>query len=203
MRSSVTAALLGALFAASPALALPADRPVDGVVAAVEADVFALSLLEAYQRAFFPRADRETAVGRLIDERLLAAEARRYGRAIAPAALAAARKAHPTPAGFDTAEWDAVLSDRLQAQAFLDFRFGEFVPIPREDVQAYYDAHRERFPRPFEEEEAAVRQALAPLARARKEIEYRRALRDRAEWRVDRALLEAGAAAPYDGANPP
>lgn len=190
MLSRILPALIGAsLLLAAPARA---QAPVDGVVAAVGADVFALSLLVAYRAAFYPQADLETAVERLLDEHLLAAEARRYGRVLPEARLASAKKRYPTPPGFDGDEWALVLRDRLQAQGFLDFRFGEFVPIPREDELAYYRANRARFPRPFEEEEPAVRRALMPLVRARQEIAYRRTLRERAEWRVDRGLLEDG-----------
>lgn len=171
-------------------LAAPARAVVvDGVVAAIDYKIVALSTLEAYRAVFAPAQPPALALQALIDDRLLGQEARRYGLELSPERLAAGLARWPAPAGMSEAEWRALVADHMLARQFLDFRFADFVPIPREELRAYYEAHRDEFGRPFAEVEDRIREVLTPAARARREGAYREELRTRYEIRVNAALL--------------
>jgi hypothetical protein len=172
------------------ALAAPVRAEVvDGVAAAIDHQPVALSLLRAYHGVFEPDIKLEDALQRLIDDRLLANQARRYGQSLTPLELSRERVKHPKPPGPSDEEWLQLVTDRALAARFLEFRFGEFVPVTREQLQAYYNAHRKDFPGTLAEEEERVRMVLAPLARARREERFKRELRERADVRIDASLL--------------
>lgn len=185
IRIALAAAL--SLGLAAPALA----APVDGVVAAVDYRVVALSTLGAYRATFAPAQPPAIALQQLIDDRLLGQEARRYGLELAPAQLEAGLRRHPVPPVMTEAEWKALVADHLLARQFLDFRFADFVPIPREDLRAYYEAHRAEFDQPFEQVEDRIRTLLTPAARSAREDAYRQELRARYDIRINAALLPA------------
>jgi hypothetical protein len=176
--------------AALLALASPAQAAlVDGVVAATGRDAIALSLFRAYHTAFWPDQPAAAAIRHLIDDRLVAAQARRYGQDLKPQELAAARQAHPRPAGPTPEEWDRLVADRTLAERFLQFRFGDFVPVTRDQEQAYYDRHRQEFPGSFEAEQPKIHALLVPQVRERRIDRFLTDLRNRADVRVDTTLL--------------
>lgn len=181
--------LVGALTLGAPAPAIA--EVIDGVVAAIDYKPIALSILEAYRRAFWPQQPAAVALDRLIDDRLLAAEARRYGQTLSDSALAEGLARWPKPAGLLEAEWRQVVADHVQARQFLTFRFADFVPISREELRAYYAAHRGEFQRPFEEVEPLIRERLTPAVRARREQAFKQELRSRSQVRLTPELLPA------------
>lgn len=179
--------LLAAAFAAAP---LPARAElVDVVVASIDFRVVAASLLANYRRAFAPDQPPAVALQMLIDDRLLANEARRYGQTMTPEAMKAALAKHPRPGDLTEAEWRLLLGDHLLAKQFLEFRFSEFVPISRDEVKAYYEANKASFGAPFEEVEERVRALLLPAARARQIEAYKSELRSRAQVRINAHLI--------------
>ncbi|MEB3221804.1 MAG: hypothetical protein VKS61_06960 [Candidatus Sericytochromatia bacterium] len=171
---------------AGPAQAAsPGPSPVvDGVAAAIGYEVVPRSLLVAYRGAFLPRADEGVALAALIDERLLGAEARRYGLAPDERAVAQLLAQQPVPPGFQAEEWRQVLTDRVLAGQLLAFRFGDYVPIGREAIEAYLVAHPQPASVGREAREASARAALLPEARARREAAFKAELRSRAEVRL-------------------
>lgn len=181
----VLLATLIALSLAGPARA----ELVDGVVAAIDYKIVARSTLSAYRAAFVPAEPPALALQALIDDQLLGQEARRYGLELSPERLAEGLARWPRPTGMGEAEWRALVADHMLARQFLDFRFADFVPIPREELRAYYEAHRAEFGRPFAEVEDRIRALLTPAARARREGAYREELRTRYEIRVNAGLL--------------
>lgn len=184
MRRIAFAAILVAAMAA-PVWA----EVVDGVVAAVDYRIVARSTLGAHHETFAPEQPAAIALQALIDDRLLGQEARRYGLTLSAKQLAEGLARWPMPAVMTPDEWQPLVADHMLARQFLDFRFAEFVPIPREELRAYYEAHRGDFPGSFAEVEDRVRELLAPAARARREGAYREELRARHDIRINPALL--------------
>ncbi len=189
MRSSILAGLAVLLLAGPAAAVEGAWREADAMVAAIGYQVIPRSLVNAYQRAFAPHQPAAVVLQALIDDRLLAAEARRY--AIAPVAgeLEQARAAHPLPEGFAQAEWDQIVLDRALARRFLDFRFGDFVPVSREEIRAFIQANPTGFKGTAAANEAKARGLLLPMARSRREEAFKAELRDRVHVRVVREAL--------------
>jgi hypothetical protein len=204
MRSepSFLAALAAALVmsAAGPAVAAPvageaaAASPApwhaaDAIVATIGYQVIPRSLVEAYRAAFEPAQPVPVALQRLIDDRLLAAEARRYALAPKAGELEAARKAHPLPPGFAASEWDQILLDRILAQRFVDFRFGDFVPVSREEIRAFIQRNPAGFKGTAEANEAKARALLLPVARSKREEAFKAEVRERVHVRLVREAL--------------
>lgn len=187
MHSDAVCWALGACLwlAAAPAWAqAPAEsRRTDGVVAAIGYDIVTRSLLEAYRGAFGPTRTEAEALRALVDERLLSAEARRYGLVVPAVAFREALAGHPAPAGIRGDEWRAVIADRVLSVQFLAFRFGDFVPVGRDDVTAYVASHPELRGLSPEAREAEARERLLPVLRARREEAFKEELRLRAEVR--------------------
>ncbi|HEY9724617.1 MAG TPA: hypothetical protein V6D47_21625 [Oscillatoriaceae cyanobacterium] len=183
------------------AIALPARAEVvDAVVASVHNRIIALSTLMAYRQAFVPRSDLDAALNALVDERLLADEARRYGQAVDPKTLAATLKLMPTPAGMTSDEWGDVLDDHLLSAQFLSFRFGDFAMVSRAAMIAYFKAHRAQFPGHFAQNEERIRSLLAPAERRREEQAYVETLRASAQVQYNPALpLTKPSPARYNG----
>lgn len=179
MRSKLLCALAACVFTATPALAVEADA----IVAAIGYEVVARSTLVAYRESFAPKQAPAEVLQTLIDNRLLAAEARRYAISSGSADVAALRQAHPAPPTFTAAEWDRLLRERVLARKFLDFRFGDFVPVSRDAVLALMQAKPAEFKGDTMANEAKARKMLLPAARAEREQAFLLALRDRGEVR--------------------
>jgi hypothetical protein len=88
------------------------------------------------------------------------------------------------PEGFAPSEWDEVLLARILAKRFLDFRFGDFVPIAREDVRAFIQAHPKAFIGTDDANEAKARALLLPAARSKREDAFLDELRARMAVRI-------------------
>lgn len=183
------AAMLMAAAVATPLTAR--SEPLDGVVAAVEYNAVMLSTLRAYRLAYAPQATPIVALTQLIDDALLAREANRYGLTIENEEVRKSAAKTPIPGTLTRPEWETLVANHLLAQRFLDFRFGEFVPIARDEVRAYYEAHRDRFPGPLDAAEEEIRTLLAPTVRARREATYKEELRLRYQVRLNESLLAA------------
>lgn len=182
-----TAVALVAALWASPVSA----AQVDAIVAAIEYNAVALSTLEAYRQAFEPEQVPAVALQRLIDDMLLAREATRYGQSVTNDEVRAAAGTKAPPGTLTTLEWHNMLANRLLAQRFLDFRFGDFVPVSRDEINAYYEAHRDRYPQTLDAVEEAIRALLVPVVRARRVAGYKDELRLRYDVRVNAFLLQA------------
>jgi hypothetical protein len=183
MRSEGVLAGLMVFALAAPVAAAPSQL-VDGVAAAIGYEVVSWSLLRAYRAAFWPGATEAVALAALIDERLLGAEARRYGLKPDGRAVAGLKAQHRVPPGFGEDEWAEVLTDRALAGQLLAFRFGDYVPIEREAILAYLASHPQLPGATQDAREAAARAALLPEARARREAAFKAELRARGEVRV-------------------
>jgi hypothetical protein len=173
----------------SPAPAVAAQ--IDAIVAAIEHDAIALSTLQAYRQAYAPEQPPAVALQQLIDDQLLAREANRYGQTLTNDQVKAAIAKLPRPGTLTQLEWENLAASHLLAQRFLDFRFGDFVPVSRDEVRAYYDAHRDRFPQAFDAVEEDIRQLLVPVVRARRVSAYKDELRTRYDVRINGFLLPA------------
>lgn len=162
---------------------------VDVVVASIDFRVVALSLLANYRQVFAPSQPPAIALQMLIDDRLLANEARRYGQNLTPQAMKAAQARYPRPGDLTEVEWRLLLGDHELAKQFLEFRFSEFVPISRDELRAYYEANKAAYTQPFEEVEERIRTRLLPAARARQIEAYKAELRSRAQVRINAGLV--------------
>lgn len=171
-------------------LAAPARAAlVDGVVAAINDRVIALSTLEAYHTSFMPTQSSAAALETLINERLLASEATRYGQSLPNTTVTAAAAKLPVPAGLSHDEWFAMLGDHLLADRFIAFRFAGFMPIPRDQLLTYYHQHRDQFPGSFADAEETIRTALTPQVRQQQIDAYIEELRSTADVRIDPTLI--------------
>lgn len=188
-------ALVAVLHLAAPAGAQPAApaaasfREADALVAAIGYQVIPRSLVVAYQRAFMPAQPAAMALQALIDDRLLAAEARRYALGPRHKELDEERRRFPLPEGFAATEWDQILLDRVMSRRFLAFRFGDFVPVSREDVRAFIQANPAGFKGSAEANEAKARALLLPMVRSKREEAFKAELRERVHVRVVREAL--------------
>jgi hypothetical protein len=186
------ALLLTAFLSASPALAAspaPSAGPADGVVAAIEFNAIMLSTLRAYQQAFMPEQPAALALESLINDSLLAREANRYGQTLPSETVIKESKARPIPGTLTPIEWQQLLATHMLAQRFLDFRFGDFVPVSRDEIRAYYEAHRDRFSGPIDQYEELIRGLLVPAVRARRVASYEEELRTRYNVRINGDLV--------------
>ncbi|MFN3430350.1 MAG: hypothetical protein ACK46X_10385 [Candidatus Sericytochromatia bacterium] len=174
-------------FAPSPAGA----AQIDAIVAAIEHDAIARSTLEAYRQAYAAEQPPAVALQQLIDDHLLAREANRYGQTLTNEEVKAAIARVPRPGTLTQLEWEALAASHLLAQRFLDFRFGDFVPVSRDEIRAYYEAHRDRYPQALDAVEEAIRQLLVPVVRARRISVYKDELRVRYDVRINGFLLPA------------
>lgn len=193
MRHSGTIALiLTAVLAGAPAFAqtpMPSSGLADGVVAAIEFNAIMLSTLRAYQQAFMPEQPAAVALEALINDSLLAREANRYGQTIPNEQVKKEAAARPVPGTLTPIEWQQLLAMHLLAQRFIDFRFGDFVPVSREEIKAYYEAHRNQFFGPIDQYEELIRGLLVPAVRARRVASYEEELRTRYNVRINGDLV--------------
>ncbi|MEB3285765.1 MAG: hypothetical protein VKN33_10810 [Candidatus Sericytochromatia bacterium] len=158
--------------------ALPATT-AEAIVAAIGFEPIMLTEVLAYRNVFATRDSIAVVTARLIDERLLAHEARRYGMeknasqpdATSPLAL------------WQDKETQRFLRDARLARQFLQFRFGEFVPVTREAIARYLREHPEIRGATQSERERTARQNLLPVVRAQREREFKEELRVRADVR--------------------
>jgi len=160
------------------------EQTTEAVVAAIGYEPILLTEALAYQRAFGLSGSLRLTVEQMVDERLLAQEARRYG-------IEAAHPSSSPPA--DDKESQRFKHDRALAAQFLKFRFGEFVPVTREDVAGYLVAHPDTPGRDAEEKNRIARERLLPTLRSRREAAFKTELRVRAEVRfmVDDASIDS------------
>ncbi len=134
-----------------------------------------------------PAAPHErAALERLIDHRLLLAEARRFeveppsGKEVDGEVRVLKLGGGPTPEVRD------LVKERLWVKKFVEERISLFVNVSPDDARAYFDANRETFgDQPFE----AVREKIiGPLAQKKKEErldDLVRRLRSRAQIRIN------------------
>lgn len=187
VRFAAIALALGLTFTPVPAQA----AQIDAIVAAIEHNAIALSTLEAYRQAYAPEQPPAVALQQLIDDQLLAKEANRYGQTLTNDEVKAAIAQVPRPGTLTQLEWEALAASHMLARRFLDFRFGDFVPVSRDEVRAYYEAHRDRFPQALDAVEEDIRQLLVPVVRARRVSAYKDELRVRYDVRLNGFLLPA------------
>lgn len=154
---------------------------LDAIVATIDRSPIAATTLEAFRARYAADEPPGVALQRLIDDRLVVREARRYALELPAGKLEAALKASPPPPGFTRPEWAGIVADHLLARQFLAFRFGEFVSMTRNQVRTFYTEHRDRFPGPFDREEPAVRDALRPIVQGQREQEFLVELRRRSD----------------------
>jgi hypothetical protein len=170
-----------------------AQQLVDRVAARVGANVITLTELQAARGFGIVDAPSEdAALQQLIDRQLLLIEVARFPPdAPAPAAVAAEVTRERAAAGSrlaalmaatgtDEARLTDLARDTLLINGYVDQRFGTAQQVTQDEAAQYYDAHPEEFRRngvaiPFEE--------ALPLARARANVERRRAQLDR--WLAD------------------
>jgi hypothetical protein len=142
--------------------------------------------------------DRQAGAQQLIDRQLLLTEVSRFPPAEpADAAIAelAARMIARAGAGFDALSKRTGIDekrvrelarDTLRIQAYIDQRFGVAAPVGVQEARDYYEAHRQEFAKggavpPFEQVEAAARQAAAADRRRRAVNQWVADLRTRGE----------------------
>lgn len=154
-------------------------RLSEAVVAAIGAEPVLLSELRLYAASMAPQLSREQALGQLLDERLLAEQAERYGLEPAPGRIAELTRAHPLPfAGAEPAALVRLRRDKALAEVFVAFRFSATMGAPVAELEAHYAAHKERYPGGFAKEVARIRQDVSVASRAsrlRAFLEERRA----------------------------
>lgn len=88
--------------------------------------------------------------------------------------------------GIDAQRVRELARDTLRIQAYLDQRFGTVAAVGTQEARDYYETHRQEFARngvalPFEQVEAAVRQAAASDRRRRAVTQWLGDLRTRGE----------------------
>lgn len=203
MRSRLPLSLLVcAVWVASASIAT-AQQLLDRVVARVNGapitltDVhaaIALGIVDA-----MPGADQiAAAVQQLIDRQLMLAEVARFPPPEPPAADVEKQLAEYTAragaqlssivqsTGLDEPRLRQMARDTVRIQAYLVQRFGTASVVTEEEVQQYYESHRDAFTRngrvlPLEDVEADVRQRASAERRRATIAQWIRDLRGRAE----------------------
>lgn len=202
-RPATFAALLAVLLAATDAYAERVDR----VVAAVNNDVITLSGLRqavayntvAHGKEGGRRLAVETLEG-LINRMLLLQEAYRLRYAEVSAEEAAAEadrlrgrfgsddayQAFRSRVGMTEEELRRMLEERLVVERFVERKIEMYARVSREDVQAYYEEHRETFAgRSFNEVRQEIETLLSGQMAAQQLDRYVDELRARATIRVN------------------
>ena len=144
-----------------------AEEVIERIAAVVNEDIIFLSDVRRHL-AFFDHENAakaadpsvmKAALQNLIDERLLAAEAKRFGTDPPPdaeveKAYSKIRGRFPTEAEFDATlreyaatpeEFRKEVRTRLWVERFVDQRIRFFIFITQDDVERYYQDHAERF----------------------------------------------------------
>lgn len=144
-------------------------RLQEAVVAAIGAEPVLLSELRLYAASMAPQLSREAALAQLLDERLLAEQAERYGLSPAAGRIEALTRAHPLPfLGAEPAALVRLRRDKAMAEAFVAFRFGAQLGAPVAELERFYASHRDRYPGPFAKEVERVRTDAAEALRAQR-----------------------------------
>lgn len=169
--------------AALPRGAAVAGAPMaEAVVAAIGYEPILLTEVLAYQQIVSEPITLRAAVEQLVDERLLAQEARRYGleseSGLPPVKIPGAEPGSP-----EAKAAQRFIRDRALAVQFLKFRFGEFVPVTREEIADYMRTHPETSGLELAQRERIARERLLPIVRARREAAFKAELRIRSEVR--------------------
>jgi hypothetical protein len=182
---------------------LPATQTVDRLVAVVGTEpiflsdvreVVRLQLLDPGGSLAPFAADAGTvpeqqALARMIDRRLVLAEAARYSQAaLAAADIETAQRAwtakFPQPPPHDPAVVRAFLSDSLRIERYIDQRFTAASQPTREEARLFHQANPASFPQPFETMEDEARRRLAEERRVTMVREWLRGLRERGQVRI-------------------
>ena len=182
---------------------LPAPQTVDRLVAVVGSEpIFLSDVREAVRLQLLDPAGplapfaadagalpEQQALARMIDRRLVLAEAARYSQA--PPAAADIEKAErawtvkfPQPPPHDPTVVRAFLSDSLRIARYIDQRFTAAAQPTREEARAFHQANPESFPQTFETIEDEARRRLAEERRVTLVREWLRGLRERAQVRI-------------------
>ncbi len=134
---------------------------VDRIVATANNRLITLSDLTAYQTLLGPpNVSRDDAVRALIDRQLLLEEADRFAISTPPASAVDSRieaiiaqsggpeasRERLAGLGWEPEDLRAWAADDLRVAEFLDQRIYFFVLVPPQDIDAYYESHREEFP---------------------------------------------------------
>jgi uncharacterized RDD family membrane protein YckC len=153
---AISAWMLATVVATPPASAALVER----ILATVNDQLITLSDVTAYQLfTGLPPSPNEEAVRALIDRRLLLNEADRFSIPIPAATDIAARTSAITTRlggpealtrtltrlGWGQSDLKAWVTDELRVTEFLNQRIYFFIIIPPQDVDAYYESHREEF----------------------------------------------------------
>lgn len=156
-RAVVGAWLVSTMFLAGvPVSAVEVDR----ILAMANSRVITLSDLTAYQTVFgSPNVSREDTLHALIDRQLLLEEADRFAIPAPSAADVSARidaltaqlggpenvEGRLARLGWEPEDLRAWVADDLRVADFLDQRIYFFVLVTTQDIDAYYEGHREEF----------------------------------------------------------
>jgi hypothetical protein len=180
-----------------PASAVEVDR----ILATANNQVITLSDLAAHQTlAGSPTMSHDDALHTLIDRQLLIEEADRFAIPPPSAADVSARidaitaqpggpgelKGRLARLGWDSETLHAWVADDLRVAEFLDQRIYFFVLVAPQDIDAYYDAHREDFSGlPPEDARAAINKRFIKERGDEKRDQFLARLRDKARIRIN------------------
>lgn len=183
-------------------LGFPAE-PVERIVATLNGRIIFLSDLDRYQ-AFFNGAaesgDLKKTLDRVVDHRLLGAEAHRFvfqgpTDAEVEQRLRKVRERFKSDADFQGAlqrtglspeELKEEVREQLWVERLLQERIDSFIFVSPKEVTRYYQEHGAEFGEKRQEEvEPLIRKKLGDEKRASKEKEYLARLRSRAELQVN------------------
>ncbi|MBI3804876.1 MAG: SurA N-terminal domain-containing protein [Nitrospirae bacterium] len=179
-------------------------QPVERIAATVNGRIIFLSDLDRYQ-AFFSNptdtaGDPKKTLDRVIDNRLLQAEAHRFvfqapTDAEVSQRVKAIRDRFKTEAAYEEALQRTGLSpdelkeetrEQLWAERLLQERIYSFVFVSQKEVTRYYQEHLSEFSGKRQEEvEPMIRKKLTDEKRTTKETEYLARLRSHAELQVN------------------
>ena len=180
------------------ALPVTAQEWFDALIARVEGQPVLISDVTTHQILFgdgvaYPNRDpaqREAALEALIDNRLLLAEAARFGIArpdavqVSRAVTSVQQRLGARPAGLDSVELARWIRDDLWISAFVDARIRAFVMIRDAQVEETLARPGGRLPdESLDAARARVRESLAEQEAATRLARYLERLRRRAEVR--------------------
>jgi peptidyl-prolyl cis-trans isomerase SurA len=192
---SLTALLLSFCFAG----AVPA-RLVDRILAVVNGEIITMTDVQDYQTLFLPDADLQTVMEELIDQKLLSAEARKFGQPLPSQKSVdedrgklAERKGGSSALvnllnrlSLTENDLTEMIKNRILANQLLDQQVNFFVFVSGREIDDYLQSHPEEFSgMTTDEARRIIQDRLARKKSETRRRDYIRRLRDRAVIRIN------------------
>ena len=173
---------------------------VDRILAVVNGEIVTMSDVTEYQELFMPESDSQTVLEKLIDQKVLSSEARKFGFA-SPSedSVDESRRKLEERLGGPTAlenllnrlslienDLNEMIKVRLMVADLMEQQVNLFVFVSGQDIDEYYRSHKEEFSDVSPDEaRSMIQERLVRQRSEAKRRDYIRRLRDRAVIRIN------------------